>query len=243
MARSEQTGVNSPAGAVRAWSRRSFVGIAGLGLTMAGLGGRSAVGQEGTPASTPTIQHTGNGDMPTTGGARPGPVSDHPPAQESTASRPVSIIVDAAGIDAVIEVRDIAGGRMQDPTGPWVVAWYQQSSALGEIGNALFAGHVDYWGVGPSVFYHVRDLVEGDLVSLTGEDGQVFTYAVVWNETVAIDELISGRMADIVAPGEGQVITLFTCGGEFDYVNGEYLSRTVVRAERVRPELESTPEA
>ncbi len=243
MARSEQTGVNSPAWASRAWSRRSVLGLAGLGLAAAGLRGRSVVGQEGTPESTPTIQHTGNGEMPTTGGSRPGPVSDQPPVQESTSTRPASIIVEAAGIDADIEIRSIVDGRMEDPTGPWVVSWYQQSPGLGEIGNALFAGHVDYWGVGPSVFYNVRDLAEGDLISITGEDGQVFTYAVTWNETVSIDELISGRMAEIVAPGEGQIITLFTCGGEFDYVNGEYLSRTVVRAERVRPELESTPEA
>jgi hypothetical protein len=49
-------------------------------------------------------------------------------------------------------------------------------------------------------------------------------------------------MAEIVAPTEEQVVTLFTCGGEFDYVNGEYLSRTVVRGERIIPEPgESTP--
>jgi sortase (surface protein transpeptidase) len=67
---------------------------------------------------------------------------------------------------------------------------------------------------------------------------------VDWNETIAIDDLLSGRMSEIVAPTDDQVVTLFTCGGEFDYVNGEYLSRTIVRGERVRPEpAESTPES
>ena len=133
---------------------------------------------------------------------------------------------------------------MEDPTGPWVVSWYQQSAELGAIGNVLLAGHVDYWGVGPSVFYNVRDLVAGDEIRLTGADGEVFTYAVDWNETFSMDELISGKMSEIVAQADDQVVTLFTCGGEFDYVNGEYLSRTVIRGTRTMPEPPaSTPES
>jgi sortase (surface protein transpeptidase) len=132
---------------------------------------------------------------------------------------------------------------MEDPTGPWVVSWYQQSAELGEVGNALLAGHVDYWGVGPSVFYDVRNLAEGDEISITGEDGVSFSYGVEWVETIAIEELISGRTADVVAPTSYQALTLFTCGGEFDYVNGEYLSRTVVRARRLPPVSDSTPAA
>jgi sortase (surface protein transpeptidase) len=199
---------------------------------------------EGTPASTPTIENNTVGEMPSTGALRPGPVGQDPPIPPSAATLPVAIIVEAAGIDAEIETLNIVDGRLENPTGPWVVAWYQQGAELGEPGNVLLAGHVDYWGVGPSVFYNVRNLAEGDEIDLTGEDGAVFTYAVAWNETIAIDDLLSGRMSEIVAPTDDQVVTLFTCGGEFDYVNGEYLSRTIVRGERVRPEpAESTPES
>lgn len=224
-------------------SRRWLIGVAGAALAAASGSHLATLAQESTPESTPTIQDTGQGDMPTTGGARPGPVGQEPARSASGATLPTSIRVEAAGIDADIETLSIVDGRMEDPTGPWVVSWYQQSSAMGEPGNALFAGHVDYWGVGPSVFYDVRDLAEGDLIVISGENGQEFTYSVAWNETLSLDELISGGMAEITAPTDDQVITLFTCGGEFDYVNGEYLSRTVVRAERIRPELESTPEA
>jgi len=151
--------------------------------------------------------------------------------------------VEAAGIDAVVETLDIVNGRMENPTGPWVVSWYRQSAALGEIGNAMLAGHVDYWGVGVCVFYNVGDLAEGDRIELTGENGEVFSYDVVWNETYTLDELVSGTMAEVVAASDDQIVTLFTCGGEFDYVNGEYLSRTIVRGRRVLPDIgESTPE-
>ena len=225
-------------------TRRRALGLLGGALGTVAIGARSALTQESTPDSTPTIQSNQPGEMPTTGALRPGPVGQQPPESIVSTAVPMSIMVEAAGIDAEVEVLNIVDGKMEDPTGPWVVSWYQQSAALGEIGNVMLAGHVDYWGVGPSVFYNVGDLVEGDRIDLTGVDGAVFSYDVVWNETFALDELVSGTMAEIVAPSEDQIVTLFTCGGEFDYVNGEYLSRTVVRGERVMPEPPaSTPES
>jgi hypothetical protein len=214
-------------------SRRIFAGALGT-LAGTGLAGHALYAQEGTPDSTPVIEHTGVGEMPTQGGRRPGPVGQPPPDTTVTGTAPVAIVVEAAGVDAEVEQLDIVDGRMQDPTGPWVVSWYRQGGALGEPGNVLMAGHVDYWGVGPSVFYNVRDLAAGDSIVLTGENGSTYTYEVTLNETYAVEELVSGRMSELAGPTENQVVTLFTCGGEFDYVNGEYLSRTIVRAERVR---------
>ncbi len=230
-------------GSGHALSRRHALGLLGATLGTA-LAARKVGGQESTPEGTPEIQSNAVGEMPTTGALRPGPVGQQPPETASTATIPTSIIVETAGIDAEIEVLNIVDGKMEDPTGPWVVAWYQQSAQLGEFGNILLAGHIDYWGVGPSVFYNVGNLVEGDQINLTGENGEVYTFGVVWNETFAVDELVSGKMAEIVAPTDDQVVTLFTCGGEFDYVNGEYLSRTVVRGERIMPEpATATPPA
>ena len=225
-------------------SRRRVLKVLGGAVGTVAIGVRSAIAQEGTPESTPTIQSNLPGEMPTTGALRPGPVGQQPPESIVSTAIPMAIVVEAAGIDAEVETLNIVNGQMEDPTGPWVVSWYQQSAALGEIGNVMLAGHVDYWGVGPSVFYNVRDLVEGDRIDLTGENGDVFSYDVVWNETFALEELVSGTMAEIVAPSEDQIVTLFTCGGEFDYVNGEYLSRTLIRGQRVSPEpADSTPEA
>lgn len=225
-------------------TRRRALGLIGSGLGLASLATRPATGQESTPESTPAIQSSLPGEMPTTGALRPGPIGQQPPESIVSTAIPASIIVEVAGIDAAVEALNIVNGKMENPTGPWVVAWYRQSAVLGEIGNVMLAGHVDYWGVGPSVFYNVRDLAEGDRIDLVGDNGEIFSYEVAWNETFAVDELVSGTMAEIVAPSDGQIVTLFTCGGEFDYVNGEYLSRTVIRGRRVSPEPpESTPEA
>ena len=148
----------------------------------------------------------------------------------TTATIPVGIQVPKAQIDAQIEVLNIVNGTMENPTGPWVVSWYQQTAKLGEIGNVVLAGHVDYWNVGPSVFYHVGSLAEGDEITLTGADNSTFTYVVATNDTFGVEVLTSGKLSEVVSPTPAPALTMITCGGEFDYVNGEYLSRTVVRA-------------
>ncbi|MBA2247317.1 MAG: class F sortase [Chloroflexia bacterium] len=209
--------------------------VGGIGVGIAPL--RGARGQDtGTGASqassTPssTIQSNTVGEMPTTGALRPGPVGQQPPRPSSLRTTPVAIASEPAEIDAEVETLQILDGVMQNPTGPWVVAWYEQTAQLGEPGNVVMAGHVDYWGVGPSVFFNVKDLAEDDEVALTGSDGSIHTYAVDSIETVGVEELTSGRIGELVGPVPGQALTLITCGGEFDYVNGEYLSRTAIRA-------------
>jgi hypothetical protein len=225
-------------------TRRAAVGYAlGAAASLGPL--RSAIAQDTTPESTPAsapIQSTTVGELPTTGALRPGPVGQQSPlAVAANPTDPATIQVEKAGINADIEALDIVNGVMQNPTGPWVVAWYRQTATLGEQGNVVLAGHVDYWNVGPSVFYNVRDLVAGDIVSLAGENDTRYNYAVEWSETFDIEQLTGGRLAEVVGPTDFPAVTLITCGGEFDYVNGEYLSRMVVRGTLV--ETVSTPEA
>jgi hypothetical protein len=231
MSRPEPTPRHSPGPGT--WTRRRVLGLLGGATALASL---PALAEESTPESTPSIVSNQPGEMPSMGALRPGPVGQEPPTAASATTIPVGIQVEAAGIDADIEALDIENGKLTDPTGPWVVSWYRQSAELGEPGNILMAGHVDYWGVGPSVFYNVRDLAEGDDIAVIGENGETYLYQVAWNETFLLEDLVSGTMAEVVASTGAQVLTLFTCGGEFDYVNGEYLSRTIVRAERVLPE-------
>jgi len=223
---------------------------AGLIAAIAGVGFiplRDSRGQETDPDSTPSssIQSNTVGEVPTTGALRPGPVGQPPPRPTSLRTTPTAIVSDKAQIDAEIEALQIVDGVMQDPTGPWVVSWYEQTAQLGEPGNVVMAGHVDYWGVGPSVFYNVTDLVEGDEIRVTGGDASIHTYGVEWIQTVGIEDLTSGRIAEFVSPTPGQALTLITCGGEFDYVSGEYLSRTAIRANftGVTRESPSTPES
>ncbi len=172
------------------------------------------------------------GEMPTSGGLRPGPAGAfvQTATPEAKGVVPVAIQIPNAFVDAQVESIDIVDGVMQDPTGPWVISWYKQSPGLGAVGNILMAGHLDYWDVGPAVLYNVNNLNQGDTISVTGEDGVIYTYEVDWRENFAT---ANAPLDKIVGPTDNESLTIITCGGPFDYTNGVYLERTIVRAHRV----------
>jgi hypothetical protein len=193
-----------------------------------------------TPAAVATpsagrggIQPTGVGDVPSTGARRPGPENLALDRLRSDVVAPVGLAIEAAGIDASIETLRVIDGAMQDPTGPWVVAWYENLGSLGTAGNVVMAGHIDYWNVGPAVFYNLSTLQTGDPIVVTGDNGKAYPFAVEWvrqydSESIPLDE--------VAGPTEDQSLTLITCGGAFDYANGHYLQRTVVLANRAGAE-------
>jgi sortase (surface protein transpeptidase) len=176
-------------------------------------------------------------EVPSTGARRPGPVilaatrvaAPEPERVEGVA--PVELQVDSVGVDAPIELGDVVDGAMQDPSGPWVVSWYEPLGKIGEGGNVVLAGHVDYWNVGPAVFWDVRYLPEGDIIRVVGEDGKNYEYAVQWTQPYMAEELTPEVIQnDIVGDTGEETLTLITCGGEFNPDTGEYNERWVVRA-------------
>jgi hypothetical protein len=196
----------------------------------------TARAQDATPAAvaTPTaggtgIQPIGVGDVPSTGSRRPGPANVALERMRTDVVAPVGLAIEAAGIDAGIETLRVVDGAMQDPTGPWVVAWYENLGSLGTAGNVVMAGHIDYWNVGPAVFYNLSTLQAGDEIVVTGDDGKTYPFAVEW---VRQYDSASIPLDEVTGPTAEQTLTLITCGGAFDYTNGHYLQRTVVRANR-----------
>jgi sortase (surface protein transpeptidase) len=176
-------------------------------------------------------------EVPTTGARRPGPVilaatrvaAPEPEPVEGVA--PIALQVDSVGVDAPIELGNVTDGVMQDPSGPWVVSWYEPLGKVGEGGNVVMAGHVDYWNVGPAVFWDVRYLPEGDIIRVVGEDGKNYEYAVQWTQSYMADQLTPEVIQqDIVGDTGEETLTLITCGGEFNPDTGEYNQRWVVRA-------------
>jgi sortase (surface protein transpeptidase) len=142
---------------------------------------------------------------------------------------PVHIAIAAIDVEADIEIQEIIAGELQDPTGPTLVTWYKETSRLGERGNGVYAGHLNYWGVPEGVFFAIKTLLPGDAIVLTGANGEDFTYAVVWVENQPGQEPPS---AEVLGPTEEESITLITCGGEWDTTIAEYNERTTVRAVR-----------
>ena len=188
-------------------------------------------------------------EVPTTGARRPGPViqtSVRAPAPATEEPRaegfaPVEMQIESIDVAAPIEVGDIVDGAMANPSGPWVVAWYEPLGLVGEGENVVVSGHVDYWNTGPNntagpaVFWDVPDLQPGDVIRLLGADGQEFEYAVEWSRlyNVAAELTPEVIQTDIVGDTGRESLTLITCGGPFDPVTGEYLERWVLRANQV----------
>ena len=118
------------------------------------------------------------GEQPTSGGARPGPVNAVP-GLRAPGIMPVELTIKAIELDATIEQQQIENGVMQNPSGPFVVAWYKETGRLGEEqNNVVLAGHLDYWDVGPAIFYDIWKLESGNKLHITGKNGSVFVYKV-----------------------------------------------------------------
>jgi LPXTG-site transpeptidase (sortase) family protein len=176
---------------------------------------------------------------PSVSSAQAGPAL--PPPAEAVSEGYISgsndrLILSRLGINAPVNYRGVASdGVMGNPLGAYDVVWYDFSGIPGlggypgSGGNAVIAGHVDYRGVGPAVFYQLRNVVEGDLIEYRRSDGEVVQYVVEWISDIPPTENFAG----IVTSAAGDVLTLVTCNGEFDTVAREYSHRRVVRAVRI----------
>ncbi len=186
-----------------------------------------------------------NIQLPTWGGSGgdfvAGPLGLNPAA--SAGSAPVSIQVPDASVDAEVELNQIVDGVMLDPSGPYVVSWYEETGMLGELDNVVMSGHIDYWEVGPAVFYTVAQLGENAPIQVAGDDGSTYTYAVEWVQDYDVADLTPETIKDIVGPTDYRALTLITCGGTFDPESGEYLSRTIVRARLVDASVPAASDA
>ncbi len=140
------------------------------------------------------------------------------------------LVIPSIGIDAAVEVRGVnPDGVMQTPGGPDVVAWYDFSSPPDGGGNAVFAGHLDYAGYGPAVFWDLHELQAGDLIEVYMQDGTMVLYRVTEVRSFAADDDPSEAVSSKGRP----TITLITCDGSFDSGLREYDERLVVTGDRV----------
>ncbi len=207
-------------------SRRSLLVATPALLATAGLLAQA------TAIGAQEVEDSSRGDLPTTGGIRPGPVGMNPRQTRRKGVEPVAIKIEAAEVDAPVETKEIVDGVMQNPSGPYIVSWYRGTGKLNQDNNIVLAGHLDYYDVGEAVFYNLGKLKEKDLIEVTGSDDVVYRYAVDSAEDVDIAELTAEEVQDIVGKTIGEVLTLITCSGTFDADAQQYSQRKIVRAKR-----------
>jgi LPXTG-site transpeptidase (sortase) family protein len=158
------------------------------------------------------------------------PSSAATPAPTPQGAQPAALVIPRLGVQAPVENKGIdSRNQMEAPDRPFDVAWYPFTAQPGAGGNAVFAGHRDFAGVGPAVFWKLQQLVPGDSIQVSGADQRQLQYQVsqTWDYTLS-----NIPMASVLAQGGGDQITLITCSGSYSRAAG-YDHRLVVRATRV----------
>jgi hypothetical protein len=141
---------------------------------------------------------------------------------------PVNLRIPALGQDASIIPAGVEqNGDMEVPDNVTEVAWYKYGSAPGGPGSAVLAAHVDLAGQGPGVFFELGALDPGSVIYVDFDDGSTATYRAearaVYDKEALPTEAIFSR--------EGPpVLTLITCGGDFNRSLRRYDSNVVVYA-------------
>jgi LPXTG-site transpeptidase (sortase) family protein len=152
-------------------------------------------------------------------------------SRPSDGVRAVRLLAPVAKVNAPLQTKGWRRGtrEMDVPDGKDNVAWYDFTARPGLGSNAVFAGHLDWYTREKGVFWHLRDLKEGDEVQVRLSDGSNLTYRVVWNRVYPAN---SAPLDEIAEPTAAASVTLITCEGDFNKRTESDTERRVVRAER-----------
>lgn len=141
---------------------------------------------------------------------------------------PVEIRIPHALVDTAIEPLAIVNAVPQITTSPWTVGWYQETGGVGAPGNPVMYGLMDWWQVGPAVFFLADQLQPGNAIEVTGSDGYLYAYQVEWIKRYP---RATAPIAEIFAtPTDAHLLTLFFNGTPFNRNTGGVEEVVVVRA-------------
>lgn len=140
-------------------------------------------------------------------------------------STPRSIDIPAINLQVSLSLLGLNPDHsVQVPTNFAQPGWYDLGPSPGQIGSAVILGHVDSYR-GPAVFFRLRDLVPGDQIHVTLDDGLIANFEV----TLVANYPKVDFPSDQVYKSQGKSeLQLVTCGGVFDSRTRSYLSNVIV---------------
>lgn len=125
------------------------------------------------------------------------------------------LLIPAIGVDAPIESLGVlANSDLATPTqSPWNdVGWYSGGPQPGEKGSAVINGHLDRPGGNPAVFWNLRKLHIGDVVSVVDSHGRTLQFHVIRMVFYAPQD---APVQDIFGNKAGSFLNLMTCAGDW----------------------------
>jgi sortase (surface protein transpeptidase) len=140
---------------------------------------------------------------------------------------PVRVEIPSIGVASSLDRLGRApDGTIQEPARWEVAGWYAPGTRPGDPGSAVILGHVDSKG-GPAVFFRLRELRQGDMVTVRRADGSSVRFVVQRTEQYPKDRFPTD---DVYYPTLTPALRLVTCGGQFDATVGRYRSNLIVFA-------------
>lgn len=207
--------VRRPAAAIALIAGLIVVGVGVTGLALASQTGRPGM-PVGRPAPVPVPL---------------GRQAAAPPPAPRPVSPPTGLIIPSIGVrSGLVRLGLTASGALQVPADTSVAGWYTGSPRPGAIGAAVIVGHIDSQ-TAPGVFFRLRLLRPGRLVYVRRADGSLAVFRVT-----AVRSYPKTDFPTVAVYGPAPVaqLRLITCGGEFDYATGHYLSNLIVSAALTR---------
>ena len=120
-------------------------------------------------------------------------------------------------------------GQLEVPAAFDIAGWHSNGVAPGDIGPAVIVGHVDSYE-GPGIFYRVRELKNGEKITVDRADGSQVVFEVYGKETVPKDSFPTDK---VYGDTEGAELRLLTCGGRFNKKTKSYTDNVLVYARQV----------
>ena len=143
------------------------------------------------------------------------------------------LVIPAIGVNAPVNIRDVGfDGALGVPAGGYDVIRYNfpffpnLQGQIGGPGPTLIGGHLDYYVIGPAVFWDLAKLKAGDVIEYW-DGGVKRTYVVDWVTAVPYSQPLNPY---IEGSGDNTLLVV-TCFGEFDRDQfGGYDQRVLVHA-------------
>jgi hypothetical protein len=155
------------------------------------------------------------------------------PLPAEVAPSPVGLSIPAIGVDepTLVPLGRNPDGSMEVPEDFARAGWFTGGPTPGASGPAVIAGHVDS-RTGPAVFFRLRELKAGDVVTVLLTGGRQARFVV---DGVALYSKVDFPTEAVFGPVPGVALRLITCGGSFDRLARSYRSNVVVYASEHDP--------
>jgi LPXTG-site transpeptidase (sortase) family protein len=154
-----------------------------------------------------------------------------PTSSRKQMPRPVRIVIPSIGLSAPVVPLGLNRDRtLQVPRHFGDTGWFRGGPEPGEPGAAVIVGHVASRS-GPAVFYRLREVRVGDMVTIRLQGGSTVRYVANSMVRVRKSRFPSNR---VYARTKQPTLRLITCAGKLNLTTGRHPDNYIVFASIVR---------